>query len=147
MNAIDELTVRNTTASSIELYTLGYVIAPNATKDLFDDDNAPHEVFNDEVRQLLTEGSLIVVTDQGDLPQEQSILIFDNENKNETVTNVRTYEDLLEIANPLNEVVYVRDSNVSFFYENGSWTQCGEEEILREGLALGKLYVNQLRVG
>ncbi len=147
MNAIDELTVKNTTASDIELYTLGYVIPPDAEKDLFDDNNTPQEVFNEEVRELLLDGSLVVVTEGSALAPAQSLLIFDNKNNNAAVTNVATYQDLLEINNPLSEVIYVRDLNSSFFYENGSWAQCGEEEILREGLALGSLYVNELKVG
>jgi len=43
----------------------------------------------------------------------------------------------------------VRELNISFVYDENesAWKQAGENAILQQGLAIGSIFVNELKVG
>ena len=64
------------------------------------------------------------------------------------VSGVETKQQLEELIAPSEgQRVYVENIDSTFVYKSGQWEQCGEDVILREGLASGKLFVNNVKVG
>ncbi len=66
------------------------------------------------------------------------------------VTSLETEADLETIKNLHDgRTAYVREFDISFVYDENesAWKQAGENAILQQGLAIGSIFVNELKVG
>ena len=78
MAITEAVVVKNNTGADVTIYSLGYTVASGGgTQDLFADNNATDEVFNDEVRGLIEDGSLVFLFHTQDLSTTNSLLLFD----------------------------------------------------------------------
>jgi len=53
----------------------------------------------------------------------------------------------LIVEHELNQVVYVQEYNISYWYNGSIWEQCGQEVALRYGLGLGFIYALDVEIG
>ncbi len=146
--------VKNKSGSEIYLSSLGFTIPDDGVQDLFSEGNEPFEVYgNIQVRELISTGDLVAcrydstLEDFVELDSDESLSLWDG-NGFRLPRYVEKYSDLADIPSPYENLpAYVQDLDSTFVYKSGQWEQCGEEVILREGLASGKLFVNNVKVG
>ena len=55
---------------------------------------------------------------------------------------------LENLENPsMGQIVFVEEFNSTYRYDGDTWSQCGDNSILREGLIKGSLYADEVKVG